>query len=693
MKKLVFIILVLISFDRINAQKPLPIKEQYDFTNNKALFNGTHVGILNYIESGYPINGYAYGEQLGFVLESYINMYKTTGDKAYLIKFINEVLLIMSWRNTDYKFNSLLYMDGILLWPMAHFSNFILYQEPTLSNLIIPISILNIPTSTFSPNILPYQSSYTYGYIANWLIQKQVETLDIIINDNWMGNDKGFKNSTSENSPAEINKQAGFGGALLYLGQLSTNIPTYSGLASYLDKGAAIARLYYSNIDIEDHCTEFPCAPITYNEPLLRISTGNSYWWYHSGWRVVERECSGPSFLSLCDAYGQEPDYFGYTQFVEDISHAVTTLILPQIAYELNLFTNGFYPFSNSEMVRFKNMFTKNIFDGNLTVPGFHNVVNGADGPMFSNDACAPYNCPINSFKYSSLSYMPLYKFDDGDGSSVYDIVMRFYENEPYLSPSNISDGARYNGLAQTVSAQWDKECVDLTLYNRKVIYDQDFIVKNNLVVASQSSDDFYQPGDNSFAEPIINSDEFTIESGVTVNMVAGESINFKTGFHAKAGSNFHAYINPSSCTDGKSVGSFSQNQTNEENNLQKNKYSEIFSDTTVSNAFIRKHQADINQQFKETKSEVAYNSLTIYPNPFNTTTLISFYLEKKSIISLKITNQFGQEVFNELSNIISEQGNHSIEFDGSGLSKGIYNCILNIDGRNVQTKKIVLFK
>jgi len=84
MNKLVLIFLALIAFVRIYAQTPLHIKEQYDFTNNKALFNGTYVGILNYIESGNPINGCAYSEQLGFVLESYINMYKTTGDKAYL---------------------------------------------------------------------------------------------------------------------------------------------------------------------------------------------------------------------------------------------------------------------------------------------------------------------------------------------------------------------------------------------------------------------------------------------------------------------------------------------------------------------------------------------------------------------------------------------------------------------------------
>ncbi len=38
------------------------------------------------------------------------------------------------------------------------------------------------------------------------------------------------------------------------------------------------------------------------------------------------------------------------------------------------------------------------------------------------------------------------------------------------------------------------------------------------------------------------------------VNMLAGEEIHLADGFHAKAGSNFHAGINPNMCTDGGRV-------------------------------------------------------------------------------------------------------------------------------------------
>jgi len=541
-----YIISLLFSTDYSIAQKPYPIKEQYDYIHSKAVFNGNYGGILNYLEMTNPLSGYEYGEQLGFVLESYINMYKTTGDKAYLIKFINEALLIMSWRNTDYKFTNddgYQYMNGLILWPMAHFSNLILYQEQNLQNTVIPADLFSIPNSTFSSNVLPLQSTYSFGYLADWLLHRQVETLDVIIASHWMGDDKGFKGKTDDNYPMGINMQAGFGGALLYLGQVSSNVPAYSGLASYLYKGAAMARLYKSDIDIDDRCN---C--ILYKYPLLRTTSNNSYWWYHSGWRIEKKDFCLNSCFPL--SHINQPKYPEYTQFVEDISHAVTTLIIPQVSFEINLFTNGGYPFSNNEMIRFRNMFTKNIFDGNFSNPGFHNATNGADAPVYPSS----YNNQFNILRYSSLGYMPLYKFDGADGTatppSVYDIVSNFYANEVLTSPTSLSGGLYYNGLSQTVSAQWDKECVNLTLYNRKMVYDQNFIIKDNLVVAPGANDNYYQPGDNSFAEPIINSDRFTIEPGIIVNMIAGESVLLNPGFHAKTGAIFQVSINPSACPD-----------------------------------------------------------------------------------------------------------------------------------------------
>ena len=84
------------------------------------------------------------------------------------------------------------------------------------------------------------------------------------------------------------------------------------------------------------------------------------------------------------------------------------------------------------------------------------------------------------------------------------------------------------------------------------MVYNQDFVVKNNISVEPNSNSIYNSP--ESYTEPKINTAEFTIEPGVTVNMLAGEEIHLADGFHAKAGSNFQASINPNMCTDGGRV-------------------------------------------------------------------------------------------------------------------------------------------
>ena len=88
-------------------------------------------------------------------------------------------------------------------------------------------------------------------------------------------------------------------------------------------------------------------------------------------------------------------------------------------------------------------------------------------------------------------------------------------------------------------------------MYNRDVVYSQDFNVKNNITVAPQQADNFHQLNDNSFADPINTNNNFTIESGVTTNMVAGKSITLNAGFETKPGCNFVAKIDNSlACND-----------------------------------------------------------------------------------------------------------------------------------------------
>lgn len=658
---LFFILLSFLNWGR--SQSPLAIKEHYDYTHSKVAFNGVYSGIVEYIEYSNPLSEGAYGEQLGYVLESYINMYKTTKDKAYLIKFINKTLQIMSWRNTNYRFNDQhFYMNGILLWPMAHFSSLVLAQEPNLINESIPSGLIVLQSSTFAPNVLPSQNAGTYGAIAHWLVQKQVETLDAIITEHWLNHNQGFKQETDHEYGLPINMQAGFGGALLYLGQLSTINSTYSGLGSYLEKGADIARLYKSDVDLDDKCNCF-----LYQEPVLRTTTNNAYWWYHAGWKITYDGCA----VNACPPYvhfNKQPQYPEYTQFVEDISHGVTTMIVPHVAYEIGLFTHGNYPFSDVEMIRFRNMFTKDIFDGNTTSPGFHNAVNGADAPVSPSG----YDNQFNAFKYTSMAYMPLYKFDGLDNTAtapdVYDIVLKFFENDVYTSPGNLSGGLELNGISQTVSAQWEKECVNLTMYNRKMIYDQDFFVKNKLIIDPEAVDNFHELGDPSFAEPTISNNKFTIEEGITVNMVAGESITLKPGFHAIAGCNFHASILPSSCTDGKSTNLVISNNPGDKEELDVIRNSKTIDDIESAAAFAKKNTPETNNKFT---AAISNNELTIrlVENDYFQLAELNNPMDSHEF-NIVITNLLGQQILDEKVSF-DKSFDKSITFNLENYPKG----------------------
>ncbi len=60
------------------------------------------------------------------------------------------------------------------------------------------------------------------------------------------------------------------------------------------------------------------------------------------------------------------------------------------------------------------------------------------------------------------------------------------------------------------------------------------------------------------------------------------------------------------------------------------------------------------------------------YPNPFNPTTSIRFYLPVQSDLTLSLYNAAGQRVA-EIAKGRFDAGKHSIAFDGSGLSSGVY--------------------
>ncbi len=79
------------------------------------------------------------------------------------------------------------------------------------------------------------------------------------------------------------------------------------------------------------------------------------------------------------------------------------------------------------------------------------------------------------------------------------------------------------------------------------------------------------------------------------------------------------------------------------------------------------------------------------YPNPFNPTTTINFTLDQPSNASIKVFNMLGQEVATLLNTRMSA-GSHTVNFDASELSSGIYIYRLTA-GTNSMTRKMMLIK
>ncbi|MEX0609528.1 MAG: T9SS type A sorting domain-containing protein [Balneolaceae bacterium] len=80
------------------------------------------------------------------------------------------------------------------------------------------------------------------------------------------------------------------------------------------------------------------------------------------------------------------------------------------------------------------------------------------------------------------------------------------------------------------------------------------------------------------------------------------------------------------------------------------------------------------------------------YPNPFNPTTQIQFGLPFSSEISLKVFNMLGQHITTLAEGAYSE-GAHSINFDATNLSSGIYIYKLSTKDGFEKTNKMTLIK
>jgi hypothetical protein len=79
-------------------------------------------------------------------------------------------------------------------------------------------------------------------------------------------------------------------------------------------------------------------------------------------------------------------------------------------------------------------------------------------------------------------------------------------------------------------------------------------------------------------------------------------------------------------------------------------------------------------------------------PNPFNGTTQIWFKLAEESSVTVTVYDYTGKEV-SIIKPGLLETGNHTVEFNSSNLSSGIYFYSLEVNGIKTDTKKMTLIK
>jgi len=96
-----------------------------------------------------------------------------------------------------------------------------------------------------------------------------------------------------------------------------------------------------------------------------------------------------------------------------------------------------------------------------------------------------------------------------------------------------------------------------------------------------------------------------------------------------------------------------------------------------------------IGNQFNTSPEEFLLNQN--YPNPFNPNTVISYQIAVSSFVTLKIFDISGREI-RTIINQKQNAGSYKFEFDGSGLTSGVYFYNLKTDNKNI-TKSMLLIK
>ncbi|MCW5908249.1 MAG: T9SS type A sorting domain-containing protein [Chitinophagales bacterium] len=86
--------------------------------------------------------------------------------------------------------------------------------------------------------------------------------------------------------------------------------------------------------------------------------------------------------------------------------------------------------------------------------------------------------------------------------------------------------------------------------------------------------------------------------------------------------------------------------------------------------------------------NELTISTLNVVPNPFNNKAVVSFYSAKSGVMTERVTNMLGSEVYTRKLDVRAGDNTSSIE--RNNLPAGVYFYSVT-DGKNVATKRIVI--
>lgn len=702
-------------------------KEIYDYlASHKVPYQyesqNIEITALSYPYNNYllPLNATKAKEQfenldnVGPLLESLIRMYEITHDKAYLIKAINRSIQLMkarggvtapdqyAWasgttdlgiKQNDNHHVYVPYAPSKILHPMAHLCHLILIDEySTLCPAALPLSPINLIPD------LPTLPQNTYGQFADWLVHECVKSLDWSISHFWIGDTEGFREEWVPDYGGAINQQADYAAAMFYLGHLSNINPCfayqgyYSGLQSYMDKASNLAYLYNSDIKLYTPYNLFPwegtpgyqwCYPSEqlpcFTKPVFNyISSTDSYWWYGTGWGFPKHHIE--NVLSDCNGeYRVDCQYYidinpsadlGDYRNIEDISHGIVTLSYPRILNKYNATSGGNLMFDNTKMLRFRNVIKNAAWNQDSNAPKFYSTVRGAgyDG-YASTSVCNPLPCPLDRLGIDVLQWMSFAEYELPNSDLYHILTQKFkYILNINSSIGNFASAGTMLSMAEFTDQTWKRECYDLTMYNRKLTYNQNFYAKHNLDIFPTADNCYHAANDESFADPIITSNDFVIEPQVHAVFEADNRVTLKGEVHFKSGSEVTIRNTLGSCyTNGRTSNQAASSEGE-----------------TIEMPPRPQQQTIPRDEPLEKKTINIKNSITLTPNPANKQFTISSNEPFTQIIIYSLT---GQTMAQE------QQLNHNkFDFNVNEIPNGVYFVSIETQAGN-EIKKVIIAK